>query len=108
MSGLPIADILPVALPDPSADRLSTLFDAHYERLYRLARRLVPTTDAAGDLVQDTVLKAARADASIPVGSTDEEAGRVRGPRNPRRDEGRQPAVARRYGGGWRATTRGD
>jgi len=54
MNGRPIADILLVALPDASADRLSTLFDAHYERLYRLARRPVPTTDAAADLVQDT------------------------------------------------------
>jgi RNA polymerase sigma factor (sigma-70 family) len=97
MNGLPIADILPVALPDPSADRLSRLFDAHYERLYRLARRLVPTTDAAGDLVQDTFLRAARAAASIPIGSTGEEAWLVRVLMNLRRDEWRKTAVRRRH-----------
>ncbi len=97
MNGLPLADVLPVALPDPSTDRLSSLFDAHYERLYRLARRLVPTTDAAGDLVQDTFLKAARAVASIPIGSTDEEAWLVRVLINLRRDEWRKTAVRRRH-----------
>ena len=106
MSRLPIADILPVALPDPSADRLSTLFDAHYERLYRLARRLVPTTDAAGDLVQDTFLKAARAVASIPIGSTDEEAWLVRVLINLRRDEWRKTAVRRRHQEEARRSTR--
>jgi DNA-directed RNA polymerase specialized sigma24 family protein len=74
MNGLPIADILPVAVRDPSADRLSRLFDAHYERLYLQARRLVPTPDVPGDLVQDTFLRAARAVASNPIGSTGEEA----------------------------------
>ena len=97
MNGLPIADIRAVALPDASADRLSTLFDAHYERLYRLARRLVPTTDAAGDLIQDTFLKAARAVASIPIGSTGEEAWLVRVLINLRRDEWRKTAVRRRH-----------
>jgi RNA polymerase sigma-70 factor (ECF subfamily) len=97
MNGLPIAHILPVALPDPSAARLSALFDAHYERLYRLARRLVPTSDAAADLVQDTFLKAARAIASIPIGVTDEEAWLVRVLINVRRDEWRKTAVRRRH-----------
>ena len=97
MNGLPIADIAPVALPDPSTDRLSTLFDVHYERLYRLARRLVPTTDAARDLVQDTFVKAARAVASIPIGSTNEEAWLVRVLINLRRDECRKAAVRRRH-----------
>jgi RNA polymerase sigma factor (sigma-70 family) len=97
MNGLPIAEILPVALPGPSADRLSALFDAHYERLYRLARRLVPTTDAAGDLVQDTFLKAARAIASIPIGRTGEEAWLVRVLINLRRDEWRKTVVRRRH-----------
>ena len=97
MNGLPIADIPPVALPCPSADRLSTLFDAHYERLYRLARRLVPTTDAARDLVQDTFLKAARAIASIPIGRAGEEAWLVRVLVNLRRDEWRKTVVRRRH-----------
>ena len=97
MNGLPITDILPVALPGSSADRLSALFDAHYERLYRLARRLVPSTDAAGDLVQDTFVKAARAIASIPIGRTDEEAWLVRVLINLRRDEWRKTLVRRRH-----------
>jgi DNA-directed RNA polymerase specialized sigma24 family protein len=53
MNGLPVASALPVALPGHPADRLSTLFDAHYDRLYRLARRLVPHVDNALDLVQE-------------------------------------------------------
>ena len=97
MNGLPITDILPVALPDPLAARLSRLFDAHYERLYRLARRLVPTTDAAHDLVQDTFLKAARAIASIPIGRADEEAWLVRVLINTQRDEWRKTVVRRRH-----------
>ncbi len=97
MKGLPIAAILPATLAGQPADRLSTLFDAHYNRLYGLARRLVSTSDAAQDLVQDTFLKAARALASIPAGSTDEEAWLVRVLINARRDEWRKTAVRRRH-----------
>jgi DNA-directed RNA polymerase specialized sigma24 family protein len=56
MNGLPIATALPATLPRSAAERLATLFDAHHERLYRLARRLVPTADDARDLVQETFL----------------------------------------------------
>src|SRR5882724_12743107 len=45
MDGQPMVSALPVALPDDQADRLSALFDAHHDRLYRLARRLVPSVD---------------------------------------------------------------
>jgi hypothetical protein len=38
------------------ADRLSALFEAHADRLYRLVRRLVPVADDALDLVQETFL----------------------------------------------------
>ena len=60
------------------ADRLAALFDAHHQRLYRLARRLSRDADAASDLVQETFLRAARSPASIPYGSSREEAWLVR------------------------------
>jgi RNA polymerase sigma factor (sigma-70 family) len=98
MNGLPMADALPIALPDNSAERLSALFDAHYERLYRLARRLVPTADVAQDLVQETFLRAARSPGSVPAGPAGAEAWLVRVLINVRRDEWRKSAVRRRYG----------
>ena len=97
MNGLPLATPLPVTLPDSAAARLAALFDAHYERLYRLARRLVPTADDALDLVQDTFLKAARAPRSIPSGHSDEEAWLVRVLVNVQRDRWRKAAVRTRY-----------
>jgi RNA polymerase sigma-70 factor (ECF subfamily) len=97
MNGLPIATALPATLPRSAAERLATLFDAHHERLYRLARRLVPTADDARDLVQETFLKAARAPRSIPSGFADEEAWLVRVLVNIRRDQWRKAAVRRRY-----------
>lgn len=78
MNGLPMATVLPVTLPSAAAERLSALVDAHYDRLYRLARRLAPDADAARDLVQDTFLKAARAPASVPPGPASGEAWLVR------------------------------
>jgi sigma-70-like protein len=54
---MPVADALTVALPANPADRLAALFDAHYDRLYRLARRLAPSIDDALDLVQETFLR---------------------------------------------------
>jgi RNA polymerase sigma-70 factor (ECF subfamily) len=97
MNGLPIATILPAALPTAAADRLAALFDAHHERLYRLARRLVPTADDASDLVQETFLKAARTPRSIPDGRADEEAWLVRVLVNIRRDQWRKAAVRKRH-----------
>jgi len=97
MNGLPMATVLPAALPANPAERLSALFDAHYDRLYRLARRLAPDADAARDLVQDTFLKAARAPASVPHGPASEEAWLVRVLINIRRDEWRKSAVRRRH-----------
>jgi DNA-directed RNA polymerase specialized sigma24 family protein len=78
MNGLPIARALPVALSRDCADRLSALFDTHHDRLYRLARRLVPSVDDALDLVQETFLKAARSPSAVPAGLTSEEAWLVR------------------------------
>ena len=97
MNGLPIASALPATLSASSAERLAALFDAHYERLYRLGRRLVPTADDALDLVQETFLKAARAPRSIPSGLADEEAWLVRVLVNIQRDRWRKAAVRRRY-----------
>jgi RNA polymerase sigma-70 factor, ECF subfamily len=79
------------------ADRLSALFEAHADRLYRLARRLVPVADDALDLVQETFLKAAHSRDSIPHGSRDEEAWLVRVLVNVRRDQWRKEAVRKRH-----------
>ena len=75
---------------DAAADRLGTLFDAHHQRLYRLARRLSRSADEARDLVQDTFLRAARAPASVPAAASAEEAWLVRVLVNLCRDRWRQ------------------
>jgi len=77
--------------------RLSALFEAHADRLYRLARRLVPSADDALDLLQETFLKAARSPESIPRGLSDEEAWLVRVLVNVRRDQWRKEAVRKRH-----------
>jgi RNA polymerase sigma-70 factor (ECF subfamily) len=82
------------------ATDLAALFDTHADRLYRLARRLVPTADDARDLVQEAFLKAARSPESIPVGLRDQEAWLVRVLVNVRRDQWRKEAVRRRHEGG--------
>lgn len=87
-----------VALPtdarsDDRAERLAALFDAHEERLYRLARRLAASADEARDLVQDTFFKAATSLRSVPVGLASEEAWLVRVLINIRRDQWRKTAV---------------
>lgn len=80
-----------------SAERLGVLFDAHYERLYRLARRLTSSIDDAQDLVQETFLKAARALTSVPVGPRGEEAWLVRVMINTRRDQWRRASTRNRH-----------
>jgi RNA polymerase sigma-70 factor (ECF subfamily) len=85
------------AVPGESPDRLSVLFDAHGDRLYRLARRLAATADDALDLVQDTFLKAAQSTASIPRGKRQEEAWLVRVLVNVRRDQWRKESVRKRH-----------
>jgi len=97
MNGQPILTALPVELPDDQAGRLSVLFDTHHDRLYRLARRLVPNVDDARDLVQETFLKAARAPKALPHGATSEEAWLVRVLINVRRDQWRKTAVRIRH-----------
>ncbi|HZT76432.1 MAG TPA: RNA polymerase sigma factor [Vicinamibacterales bacterium] len=97
MKAVPIAQTLPAVLVESTAERLSALVDAHYDRLYRLARRLAPSADAARDLVQDTFLRAARTPRAIPTGARDEEAWLVRVLINIQRDEWRKSSVRARY-----------
>ena len=66
------------AASDTGPDRLAGLFDAHHQRLYRLARRLTPTPDDAKDLVQETFLRVARSTGAVPHGASSEEAWLVR------------------------------
>jgi RNA polymerase sigma factor (sigma-70 family) len=77
---------------DAAADRLAALFDAHHQRLYRLARRMSRSADEARDLVQDAFLRAARAPGSLPAGASAEEAWLVRVLVNLCRDRWRQTA----------------
>lgn len=98
MSGQPVVTAMMVdAESDDSADRLAALFDAHHDRLYRLARRLAANRDDARDLVQDTFLKAARCPESVPLGLASEEAWLVRVLINIRRDQWRKTAVRQRF-----------
>lgn len=76
--------------------RLADLFDAHHQRLYRLARRLTSSADDARDLVQDTFLRAARKSGAIPNGRASEEAWLVRVLTNLCRDQWRQRGNRRR------------
>jgi RNA polymerase sigma-70 factor (ECF subfamily) len=77
-------------------ERLGCLFDAHFDRLYRLARRLAASADDALDLVQETFLRAARSSSAVPCGRTAEEAWLVRTLVNIRRDQWRSQSVRRR------------
>ena len=79
------------------SDRIFALFDAHGERLYRLARRLAPGPDDALDLVQDTFVRAASSLQSVPSGASNEEAWLVRVLINIRRDKWRREAVRKRH-----------
>lgn len=88
-----MAHVLPAAAIGPT-ERLARLFDAHYDRLYRLACRLAVDAAHAEDLVQETFLRAARSLPSIPAGA--EEAWVVRVLVNIRRDEWRKEQVRKR------------
>jgi RNA polymerase sigma-70 factor (ECF subfamily) len=86
---------LHAALDSPD-DRLAALFDAHEERLYRLARRLASSADEAQDFVQETFLRAAASLNAVPIGASREEAWLVRVLVNIGRDHWRKLAVRRR------------
>jgi len=84
---------------DTRRDRLSALFEAHHQRLYRLARRMTQTSEDARDLVQETFLRATRTPASVPEGAASEEAWLVRVLINVCRDGWRKRAGRRRLDG---------
>jgi RNA polymerase sigma factor (sigma-70 family) len=93
-----VVPALPVIEADADpVERLAFLFDAHYDRLYRLARRLAPSADDALDLVQETFLRAALRPRSIPAGASNEEAWLVRVLINIRRDQWRRVSVRARH-----------
>jgi RNA polymerase sigma-70 factor (ECF subfamily) len=97
MNELNIARVVLVANIRNPVERLAILFDGHYDRLYRLARRLTANADDALDLVQETFLKAARYPRSIPVGFANEEAWLVRVLINIRRDQWRKTSTRLRF-----------
>jgi RNA polymerase sigma-70 factor, ECF subfamily len=90
-----------VAAPDrpatDDAERVAALFDAHHQRLYRLARRLSRDAESARDVVQETFLRAARATRTVPDGASHEEAWLVRVLVNICRDRWRQAAVRQHH-----------
>src|ERR1700691_3095720 len=97
MNGQYMARTLPAVEVGDPAERLTALFDIHYARLYRLARRLAPSTDDALDLVQETFLRAAQSAKTLPVGVANEEAWLVRVLINIRRDQWRERSVRDRH-----------
>lgn len=97
MNELNVVGVAPVADIVNPIERLAILFDIHYDRLYRLARRLTASTDDALDLIQETFLKAAKHPQSIPVGFANEEAWLVRVLVNIRRDQWRKSSLRSRF-----------
>jgi RNA polymerase sigma-70 factor (ECF subfamily) len=94
MTGQAIAMAAATERPrDDVTGRLGALFDAHHQRLYRLARRLSGSGEDARDVVQETFLRAARSPGSIPDGASHEEAWLVRVLINICRDRWRKNAV---------------
>jgi RNA polymerase sigma-70 factor (ECF subfamily) len=97
MSSEPAAIVLPIrSTNDDRRERLESLFDAHEDRLYKLARRLTAQVEDARDLVHDTFLRAAGSIRSVPFGFANEEAWLVRVLVNIRRDQWRKAAVRKR------------
>jgi RNA polymerase sigma factor (sigma-70 family) len=98
MSGqIAVTTVTVKAEPTDRTERLAALYDAHEDRLYRLARRLVSSAEDARDLLQETFLRAAKSAKSIPSGLPSEEAWLVRILINIRRDQWRKADVRRRY-----------
>jgi RNA polymerase sigma-70 factor (ECF subfamily) len=85
-----------VSRPHPG-ERLAMLFEAHADRLFRLALRLVGEREEAKDLVQETFLRVARAVERIPTPAEGAEAWLVRTLVNLCRDRGRRLRVRARW-----------
>lgn len=85
-----------VGLERTGDERLAALFDAHHQRLYRLARRLSGSIEEARDLVQETFLRIADRPGGIPAGVRSEEAWLVRVLVNVARNEWRKQQGRRR------------
>jgi RNA polymerase sigma-70 factor, ECF subfamily len=97
MTGQPSVALAIGGIPvDDPSEHLAALFDAHEERLYRLARRLAANADEANDLVQETFLRAAKSVSAVPRGIGNEEAWLVRVLVNIQRDQWRKTAVRAR------------
>lgn len=79
-----------------ATELLARLFDAHRERLFRLARRLCSDRDEALDLVQETFLRVAARPGAVPAGAASEEAWLVRTLVNLVRDRYRRLSVRSR------------
>lgn len=98
MNGQAIA--MPAAVNRPQEQdpglRVAALFDAHHQRLFRLARRMARSGEDARDAVQEAFLRAARSPASIPCGNSNEEAWLVRVLINICKDRWRHRAVRTR------------
>lgn len=86
-------------------DRTAPLFDRHFPRLYRLARRLTESRDDALDLVQDTFLRVLPRMDAVPGDDAGAEAFLVRVLVNLRKDQWRRAAVRARHQVEARATT---
>lgn len=64
--------MLAKAKSEGAAERLGELFDAHHQRLYRLARRLLSDAEEARDLMQEAFLRAAQRPGAVPDGTAAE------------------------------------
>ena len=82
---------------ETASARLARLFDAHYDRLYRLARRMSPSSSDAQDLVQEVFLRAARFNTNLPDSPAGEEAWLIRVLVNVSRDDWRRRKVRTRF-----------
>jgi len=80
------------------SEQLERAFDAHHERLFRLARRMTGSRDEARELVQETFLRVARRRQPFPAGTISEEAWLVRVLVNACRDQWRRRRVREREG----------
>jgi RNA polymerase sigma-70 factor (ECF subfamily) len=86
------SEVLEAVAVEADDARLTRLFDTHYGRLFRLARRLSSDSAEAQDLVQETFVRLAVA-RRIPTGERSEEAWLIRVLVNLCRDRWRRAKV---------------